>query len=42
MTIKYEGAKSVNEQDCRAVENMALTGMGLEGAICVFSKVSAG
>lgn len=38
MTIKYEGVKSVNEQDCRAVENMALTGMDLEGLYACFPK----
>ncbi len=28
----------MNEQDCRAVENMALTGMDLEGLCACFPK----
>ena len=28
----------MNEQDCRAVENMALTGMKLEGLYACFPK----
>ena len=36
--INFEGVKSVNEQDCRAVENMCLTGMELDGLYACFPK----
>ena len=32
----------MNEQDCRAVENMALTGMELEGLYACFPKFPRG